>query len=154
MGKAGVARGMELDCRCQRIVQLARQRHAVRTVDEIGAGPGSRQHLHRDAVLVHRLQAGGAELGQQVERAHPAGQNGARTKATFRQRLGADAAGQCWHRKMLFKCDNSHGWLALLIGVLMGGSRVGGNVAPEPAWRQAGTSAITTARDGWRRTRP
>ena len=108
--KAGEAVGMARDRLGQGVVGLAGQRHALRAVDEVGAGAGGRQHLHGDAGLIHRGEPPLADLGRQLQRVDATGQDGPGPEAAPGNGLAADVAlHQRRDREMLFERDDAHG---------------------------------------------
>ncbi len=108
-GKAREPRRMARHGRRQMVVHLARNRDAVRTGHEVGAGPGVREHLQGDAGLIHRLQAPFADLGQQVDRIGAGLWSLPRLKAAPADRVAIDPADQGRHREMFLQRNNSHG---------------------------------------------
>ena len=68
MREAGEAVGMRGDRFAQHVVDIARERDAFGAVEQIGAGTGSREHLHGDAGLIHFGKAQHAKIGQVVSR--------------------------------------------------------------------------------------
>ena len=108
-GKAREPRRMARHGRRQMVVHLARDRDAVRTGHEIGAGTGVREHLQGDAGLIHRLQAPFADLGQQVDRIGAGLWSLPRLKAAPADRVPIDPADQGRHREMFLQRNNSHG---------------------------------------------
>ena len=67
-GKAREPARIAGDGHRQMVVHLSRDGDAVRARHEVGTRTGVGEHLHRDAGLVHGLQASLADLGQHVER--------------------------------------------------------------------------------------
>ena len=62
-GKTGKAVGMARDGFGQMIVDGAGERDAVGAGHQIGGRAGVRQHLHRDARIIHGFEASLADLG-------------------------------------------------------------------------------------------
>ena len=112
-GKAREAGRIAGDGRRQMVVHLARDGDAVRARHEVGTRTGVGEHLHRDAGLVHGLQASLADLGQHVERVGAMRRRCARPEAAPADGAGVDAAHQRGDGEMLFKRDNTHGCVGL-----------------------------------------
>jgi hypothetical protein len=86
------------------------RRHAdtIGTRHEVGTGTGVGEHLHRDAGLVHGLQAPLADLGQRIERIGAVERACSRAEAPTADDVRIDATDQGGDGEMLFKRDNTH----------------------------------------------
>ncbi len=93
VGKAGKAVRMTGDRLCQMVVDVARHRHAVRAGDEVGARAGDRQHLHRDACLIHRFEPALADLRQKLHRIDRARRDISRPEAARTDHFRIDTLG-------------------------------------------------------------
>ena len=110
-GEAGEALRMLGDGFREIIIHALGERDAIRTGCEVGAGAAVRQHLHRDAGIIERLEAVLADLRQQLHRALLARRNRAPFEvAAGGDRLGLDVLGrQGRDGEMFFKSNDAHG---------------------------------------------
>ena len=88
----------------QYVIDVARKRDALCAGEQIGAGPGCGQHMHRDPGLVHLGKAHRPEIRKLVGK-RPAK---ARRKAKAGDGVGVDPSHKRRDVEVFLKGDNAH----------------------------------------------
>ena len=108
MSEAGEARWMLGHRAREPVVHVARKRHPLGPIEQIGRRSHLRQHLHRDPRGVHVLEATCTEVGQLVAVVHRGGRPVPRGPAALGNRTRGDARYELGNGEVLFECDDSH----------------------------------------------